>query len=197
VLRRRALPRDTIALAKYLIGLTLVHETSEGLIAGRIVETEAYLGTSDPASHAFRGRTPRNASMFLTRGHAYVYMTYGMHFCLNVSGGPEGSGEAVLFRAIEPREGLDLMRAHRELGPDTATVALASGPGRLTQAFGVDRAFDGVDLCSDGPLRLLAGREAGEIGTSVRIGLTRAADFPLRFYERGNPHVSGPRRLSP
>jgi DNA-3-methyladenine glycosylase len=183
-------------LARYLIGSTLVRELPEGIVAGRIVETEAYL-TGDPASHAFRGATARNASMFLRRGHAYVYMTYGLHHCLNVSSGAAESGEAVLLRAVEPLAGLDVMRARRMLDAGASATALTSGPARLTQAFGVDRSLDGIDLCAPGPLRLLAGRRSGEIGISVRIGISRAADAPLRFYERGNPFVSGPRRLSP
>ncbi len=175
----------------------IVHETEAGRLAGRIVETEAYLGASDPASHAFRGRTPRNGSMFLPRGHAYIYLSYGMHFCANISSGPEGSGEAILLRAIEPLEGIDAMRVKRKLRGGEPLSRVGSGPGRLAQALGLDRSLDGADLCRRGPFRLAAGRPAGAIGVSVRIGISLAADAPLRFYERENPNVSGPRALSP
>jgi len=193
-LARRALPRDTEALARWLIGKTLVHDTRAGRMSGRIVETEAYV-VGDAAGHAFVGRTRRNASLFLPRGHAYVYFGYGMWYLLNVSSEAAGVGAGVLLRALEPVEGLALMRRRRGRVPDRD---LARGPGRLARALGVDLRQDGLDLCSDdSPLWLgTALRPVGDIGVSVRIGITREARRPLRFFERGNPGVSGPRALS-
>jgi len=192
-LRRDELPRDTVALARFLIGKTLVHEVDGDRLSGRIVETEAYL-VGDAASHAFRGRTGRNGSMFLRRGHAYVYISYGCWPMLNVSGGDEGTGTAVLLRALEPLEGLDTMRRLRmtERLPD-----LARGPGRLAGAMAISLADDGLDLCGPGPLWLgAAARRCQPIVTSERIGITKDAERPLRFFEQGNPFVSGPRRLN-
>lgn len=195
-LRRSELPLNTEALARFLIGKTLVHDLPRGRrggrLAGRIVETEAYV-TGDAAAHSFRGQTPRNRSLFLERGHAYVYFTYGNHFMLNVSGGPEGIGEGVLLRAVEPLEGIEQMMRRRGT---QYLHDLARGPGRLAEAFGVDKGLDGVDLCAAGPLWLgTAVRRPGPIGTSVRIGITKEIHRPLRFYERGNPFVSGLKRL--
>ena len=192
---RAELPLDTALLARFLIGKVLVHEAPDGRASGRIVETEAYLH-DDPASHSFRGRTARNGSMFLERGRAYVYLIYGTSLCLNVAGEQAGVGEAVLVRAVEPLDGVDAMRRRRG---DVAARDLARGPGRLTQALGIDLAHDGADLCGEsGPLWLAAcGGPAPDVGASVRIGITKAAGEVLRFYERGSAFVSGPRRLSP
>ena len=181
-----------MALAKFLIGKILVRDLPEGRMSGRIVETEAYpLG--DASSHAYKGETPARRSMFLEHGRGYVYFTYGAHFCFNVSSEPAGVGAGVLIRALEPLEGIDLM-GHRR--PGAKPVDLARGPGRLAAALAIDRGLDGIDLCRKGPLWLAAG-EAGRIGKSVRIGISREAHRLRRFYERGNPHVSGARRLSP
>jgi DNA-3-methyladenine glycosylase len=186
------LPIDTVELARFLIGKFIVHDTRAGRLSGRIVETEAY-PIGDPAAHSYRGQTPRNRSMFLKRGHAYVYFIYGTSHALNVSGEVPGVGGAVLVRAVEPREGIEQMQRRRGT---TRRIDLTRGPGRLAQALGIDRAFDGLDLCSPGPLRLAVNAEKpGRIGQSVRIGLTRAAHRVLRFYERGNEFVSGPKRL--
>jgi DNA-3-methyladenine glycosylase len=193
-LARTDLPEDTVALARFLVGATLVRDLPEGRLAGRIVETEAYL-RDDPASHASRGPTRRNRALFLERGHAYVYLAYGLSWMLNVSGGPEGVGEGVLLRALEPLEGADLMARHRGTA---RPLDLARGPGRLATALRIGPDLDGTDLCAPSPLWLAAPvRPPGAIGASPRIGITNAADLPLRFYERHNPHVSGPRRLSP
>jgi DNA-3-methyladenine glycosylase len=193
-LTRRELPVDTESLARFLIGKSLIRDTPDGRMSGRIVETEAYV-VGDSSAHAFRGETARNRSMFLERGHAYVYFIYGCWFSVNVSGERAGTGAGVLLRALEPLEGVDLMRCRR---PDAKPVDLARGPGRLATALGIDRRLDGVDLCADGPLWLGAPvRPVSAIGTSVRIGLSREADRVLRFYERGNLHVSGPSRLNP
>ena len=186
------MPRDTATLARYLIGKILVHDHPRERIAGRIVETEAYV-VGDAAAHAFRGRTPRNNSLFLERGHAYVYFVYGCWFAINVSGESPGVGAGVLLRALEPLEGLRSMQRHRGT---QRVLDLARGPGRLATAMDVDRRFDGVDLCAPGPLWLgAARRRPGAIGESVRIGITREVDRKLRFFERDNAFVSGPRRM--
>jgi DNA-3-methyladenine glycosylase len=191
-LRRRELPLDTVALARYLIGKTVVHELPRGCVSGRIVETEAYL-PDDAACHAFRGPTPRNGSLFLERGHAYVYFIYGMYMMLNVAGGRKGVGAGVLIRAIEPLEGIDLMKHHR--GIDRLTD-LTRGPGRLAQALKITLRHDGLDLCGDESLWLGAARRpSGRISTTTRIGLRVETDRLLRFYERGNRFVSGPKMM--
>ena len=192
-LGRADLPAGTVAVARFLIGATLIHDIDGVRLSGRIVETEAYL-VGDAASHAYRGQTRRNHSMFLERGHAYVYLAYGSWPALNVSSEGPGIGAAVLIRALQPMQGLDPMRRRR--GTDRL-LDLARGPGRLAVAMGVTLDHDGLDLCAAGPLRLAHGLTAPEaIGTSVRIGITKDADRLLRFFERGSPFVSGPRRLS-
>ena len=192
-LKRAELPRATVALARYLIGKTLVHDLAHIRLAGRIVETEAYL-VGDAAAHSFRGETPRNRALFLERGHAYVYFIYGNHLMLNVSSGPHGSGEGVLLRAAEPLEGIEKMQMLR--GADVLRD-LARGPGRLAEAFAIDRKLDGADFCGDGVLWLgSALRPTGPVGISVRIGITKEAHRPLRFYERASVFVSGTKALS-
>jgi DNA-3-methyladenine glycosylase len=212
-LRRSELPVDTVELARFLIGKTLVHDLPQVRLSGRIVETEAYL-VGDAASHAFRGATPRNRALFLERGHAYVYFIYGNHFMLNVSGQREGIGEGILLRGLEPLEGIDWMQLHRAEKPSTRGASnrsadkagkkstaplteLSRGPGRLAAALRITRSLDGVDLCAKGPLWLgTAAKPRGEIGVSVRIGIRVETHRLLRFYERGNPFVSGPHRLN-
>lgn len=193
LLERAELPADTIEMARFLIGKLVVRTLTEGVVAGRIVETEAYL-VGDPASHAYRGETARNRVLFGERGHAYVYLAYGTAWMLNVSSETPGVGAGVLIRAIEPTDGIAIMEQNRA----TLRVGdLARGPGRLCAALSIDRSLDGVDLCSPGPLWLGDdGQPPGEVGLSTRIGLTRAADRPLRFYVRGSPFVSGPRALN-
>lgn len=186
------LPAATIDLAKALIGCVLVRDCPDGRTAGRIVETEAYV-RDDPASHAYRGPSTRNASMFLGPFHAYVYKIYGTSFCVNVTSEPAGEGAAVLVRALEPLEGLALMETRRGT---TRMRDLARGPGRLCQALEIDLALDGVELLRDRQLWLAAGARQA-VGTSKRIGITKAAERLLRFYEKGNPFVSGPKALSP
>lgn len=192
-LRRSDLPQATAQLAQALIGCVLVRDCPDGRRAGRIVETEAYV-LEDPASHAFRGPSRRNASMFLPPFHCYVYKIYGTSFCMNVTSEEAGAGAAVLLRALEPLEGLRLMELSRRT---TRVRDLARGPGRLCHALDVDAEFDGIDLLRDRTLWLAAGKPAASVGCSRRIGITKAADLPLRFYEPGNPFVSGPRALSP
>jgi DNA-3-methyladenine glycosylase len=190
---RSELPVDTVELARYLIGKVIVHDTASARLSGRIVETEAY-PVGDPAGHAFQGETRRNSPLFLERGHAYVYLAYGVSFLLNVSSERVGVGAGVLLRAIEPLDGFEILDSNRR---DKQWADIGRGPGRLTKALKVDLRQNGLDLCSaDSPLWLAeSARKTGRIGTSVRIGLTLAADRPLRFYELGNEHISGPKRL--
>jgi DNA-3-methyladenine glycosylase len=193
VLDRTELPVETAQLARFLIGKMLVRVLAEGVAGGRIVETEAY-GIGDPAGHAYRGMTPRNRTLFLERGHAYVYLAYGSSFMLNVSSETCGVGAGVLIRAIEPTHGIRIMERNR--GTERLRD-LARGPGRLSAALAVDRRLDGIDLCEAGPLWLgTDGQASDEIGQSKRIGITRAADSPLRFYVRRNWFVSGPRAFN-
>lgn len=193
VLDRAELPVDTVELARFLIGKMVVRVLAEGVAGGRIVETEAY-DIGDPAGHAYRGMTTRNGALFLERGHAYVYLAYGISFMLNVSSEAPGVGAGVLIRAIEPTDGIAIMEQNR----GTKMVRdLLRGPGRLCAALGIDRRLDGIDLCRSGQLWLGSdGRAPEEIGQGKRIGITRAADSPLRFYVRGNGFVSGPRALN-
>ena len=178
--------RPTVEVARLLLGKILTHRTDDGIIAGRIVEAEAYL-CDDPACHASRGMTRRNAVMFGEPGRAYVYFTYGMHFCFNAVTAPEGVGEAVLIRAVEPLEGIEAMKANRQTDELTN---LASGPAKLCQAFGLDRRHNGLDLTNSDLLIVDDGRPPGEIMTSTRIGIHLAAEKPWRFYIAGNPFVS-------
>jgi DNA-3-methyladenine glycosylase len=180
-------------MARYLIGKVVVHDLDSSRLSGRIVETEAY-PIGDAAGHAFRGKTRRNRSLFLRRGHAYVYFAYGSSFLLNVTSEAPEVGGGVLLRAIEPLEGTALMAGSCDA---TRLANLGRGPGRLTKALQVDLRQDGLDLCAAGPLWLAAEvRKTGPIGKSVRIGISRDVDRLLRFYERGNAHVSGPKRLN-
>lgn len=191
--RRADLPIDTAELARFLIGKTLVHDLPIGRLSGRIVETEAY-PIGDPAGHAFRGLTPANRSLFLGHGHAYVHFTYGSCWLMNVSSETPGVGGGVLIRAIEPVDGIAWMERHRGV---SQLRDLTRGPGRLAAALLIDKRFDGLDLCSpSSPLWLGAPLSPTcGIGLSRRIGISRAAHRRLRFYERGNPFVSGPLRL--
>jgi DNA-3-methyladenine glycosylase len=191
-LQRSDLPTDTLDLAAYLIGKTLVHDLPRVRLSGRIVETEAY-PVGDSAGHAFRGETPSIRSLFLPHGHAYVYFTYGSCFMMNVSSEQAGTGAGVLIRAIEPLEGIEFMERRRGT---TRLHDLTRGPGRLAQAMDINKRYDGLDLCAGGKLWLGdAVRPVGPIGISIRIGITRDVHRPCRFYERGNPFVSGLKRL--
>jgi DNA-3-methyladenine glycosylase len=192
-LARSELPLDTVLLARCLIGKLLVRETREGALSGRIVETEAY-PVGDAAGHAYIGITRRNGALFLRRGHAYVYFAYGVSYLLNVSAEAAGVGAGVLIRALEPLDGVPAMRRNRNL---QNLRDLTRGPGRLTVALDIDRRLDGIDLCRIGPLWLARDNHvAPEIGVSRRIGLSRETDRLLRFYVRGNPFVSGPKKLN-
>lgn len=190
-LHRSELPHDTIALARFLIGKVVVHDLPTGRVSGRIVETEAY-PPGDPAGHHFRGPTPRIRSMYLAPGHVYVFFNYGAHFMLNVVSEPPGTAGAILVRALEPLEGIEIMRRRKT----TRLLDLTRGPGRLAAALQIDRRHDGLDLCSDRTLWLgSSNHPVGRIARTVRIGISRAANRSLRFYELGNPFVSGPKRL--
>jgi DNA-3-methyladenine glycosylase len=191
-LRRSDLPHDTLELARYLIGKTLVHELPRVRLAGRIVETEAY-PIGDRAAHAFGGLTPSRRSLFLPHGHAYIYFTYGSCFMMNVSSEAEGTGAGVLVRAVEPLEGISFMERRRGT---TRLRDLTRGPGRLAQAMDINKRYDGVNLCKAGKLWLGdAVRPAGAIGVSIRIGITRDVHQLFRFYEQGSAFVSGPTSL--
>jgi DNA-3-methyladenine glycosylase len=171
-------------VAPGLLGATLLVDG----VGGRIVEVEAY-ALDDPASHSYRGRTSRNAAMFGPPGTLYVYRSYGIHWCANVVCGEEGTGAAVLLRALEPTHGLDVMRARRGLDDD---AFLCSGPGRLTQALGISSPHDGLRL--DGPpFALVPADEPPEHVTAPRVGITRATDLPWRYAVRGSGFVSRPR----
>jgi DNA-3-methyladenine glycosylase len=190
---RDAVPQDTVLLARWLLGKVLVGKVRGVQISARIVETEAYL-QHEPACHAFRGMTPRNRSLFLEHGHAYVYLCYGTSYMLNVSSEAEGVGSGVLLRALEPLTGIEQMRRGR------AHVRLADvtrGPGRLAAAFRIDRRYDGRDLFTDADLWIGSdAHEVENVGISVRIGLTKAAEERLRFFVAGSPFLSGPRTLN-
>ena len=207
---RNFFARPSVEVAPDLLGSVLEHETADGLVAVELTEVEAYAGRSDPASHAYRGKTARNAVMFGPPGHAYVYFTYGMHFCVNVVClGEEGSASAVLLRAGRVIAGEDVARARRTRG--TTAVAprdLARGPARLCQALGIDRSQNGADMVSAGsPLRMLSGAgnparsallASGDghpatprrIVTGPRVGVSSAAEIPWRFWYDGDPTVS-------
>jgi DNA-3-methyladenine glycosylase len=184
------LARPTLDLAPALLDSLLVRVTPQGTMIGRIVETEAYLADDDPACHAHRGPTPRNQAMFGPPGRAYVYRIYGIHWCVNVVTEAEGRGCAVLIRALEPMAGQDQMVANRK-NPE-----LTNGPGRLCQALAIDGSLDHTDLTRTGPLYLLKGKPPADVVATPRIGITKAADRPWRFYERGNRWVSGPRGVN-
>jgi DNA-3-methyladenine glycosylase len=192
-LSRDSLPGDTAALARFLIGKLIVRAFPDVPATGRIVETEAYLA-GDEASHSFRGMTPRNKAMFGPPGYAYVYFIYGAYFALNVTSAAEGVGEAVLVRAAEPLTGIEAMRRYRG---DVPLRDLMRGPGRLAKALDIDRSLDGADLCKTGPLWLASdGHEPQNFGVSVRIGISRDAHRPLRFFLKGSQFVSGPVSLN-
>lgn len=187
ILPRSFYERPTVEVARELLGKVLVH----GATAGQIVETEAYLGEEDRAAHASRGLTPRTRVLFGPGGHAYVFFIYGMYDCLNLVAEPEGRPGCVLIRAVEPLCGLAQMRRRR---PSARRVEdLASGPGKLCRALGITRALYGVDV-TQGPLTVRRWKREPEFEIVVgpRVGIRHCADWPLRFYIKGNPFVSRP-----
>ena len=183
--------QDTRAVAQKLLGQIVQRRLPKGgLLSGIIVETEAYL-KDDPACHAYRGRTPRNSTMFGPPGHAYVYFTYGLHMMLNLVCAPEGTAEAVLIRALEPVEGVEAMRQNRR--GILETRQLTNGPGKLAQALALTRlTHDGVDLTEPSSELLILPNEYSpfEMVTKTRIGITQGVDLPWRYYVAGNPFVS-------
>ena len=217
ILDRGFFDRPGVQVAPELLGLVLWHDSPAGLVAGVLTEVEAYAGQADPASHAYRGRSNRNAVMFGPPGHAYVYFTYGMHFCVNLVCEQAGQASAVLLRAARIVQGAELAAIRRRPRARTAAAEqpgqaeqreqpgqprlpgrvlaerdLARGPARLCQAMGIDRALDGADVCADGsPLRVLgrAGPVAG-ISQGPRVGVSRGAEEPWRFWITGDPTVS-------
>jgi DNA-3-methyladenine glycosylase len=203
--------RHSVEVAPDLLGCVLEHQTAAGLVAVELTEVEAYAGQADSASHAYRGKTQRNAVMFGPPGHAYVYFTYGMHFCVNLVCLGQGSASAVLLRAGAVIAGEDLARARRTKGvASIASRDLARGPARLCQALDIDRSLDGADVCTAGsPLRVRAGaRHPARSGTVLargdddppgsprrivtgpRVGVSSAAEIPWRFWYEGEPTVS-------
>jgi DNA-3-methyladenine glycosylase len=203
-LPREFFARPSVAVAPDLLGCVIAHETADGVVAVVLTEVEAYAGESDPASHAYRGRTARNAVMFGPPGHVYVYFTYGMHFCMNLVCQAERGASAVLLRAGRVIEGVPLASARRSrrgrrIPP--REVDLARGPARLCEALGVDRSHDGADACGPASaLRAFAGQTgigAAGIGRGPRVGVSRAADVPWRFWVAGEPTVSPYRAYAP
>lgn len=181
-------------VARLLLGKILVRRARGGLLAGRIVETEAYLGEHDAAAHAASGKTPRNAVLYGPPGRAYIYNIYGLHACFNVSCLSEGNPGGVLVRALEPLQGIPQMRRNRGLSASAQISQLASGPGKLCQALGITRAAEnGVDLTrADSCLSLMKDDfQCGDIRVTPRIGISKAADWPLRFFLAGHACVSG------
>lgn len=193
VVPRSFYDRETVLVAKDLLGKHLVRVKGRARMVGKVVEVEAYRGGDDPASHAFRGITPRNAPMFGEPGHAYIYFTYGNHYCLNVTAQGRGTPGAVLIRALEPLEGLHAMRRRR---PRMDDFALTNGPGKLTKALGIDKSLNEVDMTKLGPLFVIDTRkEDFEISESARVGIREGRDRMWRFSISGNPYVSKPSAL--
>jgi DNA-3-methyladenine glycosylase len=197
-LTREFYDRDPRRVSRELLGKVLVRSERDTLLAARIVEVEAYLGENDPAAHSFTGRTPRNAVLFGPPGYAYVYFIYGNHYCLNVSCLPDGVAGGILFRAVEPLAGIEEMAQLRNVTINSTRDLrkLTSGPGRLAEAFGITRERDnGKDLASARSGLFIAddGYRVRRILTTPRIGITKAAERPLRYVLAGNEFVSGPR----
>ncbi|MGI8553634.1 MAG: DNA-3-methyladenine glycosylase [Dehalococcoidia bacterium] len=180
--------QPTIAVAQHLLGKYLIHRSNEGKTVGRIVETEGYLSGSDPASHAFRGKTTRNAAMFGAPGRVYIYFIYGMYYCFNVTTAPEAIGEAVLLRALDPVDGISLMQARRK---SEKIDDLCRGPAKLVIAMGITPDLGGHDLRAE-PLTIAEDLrdEPPQFTATARIGITRATDLPLRYAITGNRFVS-------
>ena len=204
VLDKSFYTQDTVSVAKALLGKVLVHYSAQGITAGRIVETEAYLGTKDPASHGYRGVSNRTLAMFGDPGHAYIYFTYGMYYCFNVTTAPKGIGEGVLIRALEPIEGIDIMINRRHLRRQVSLEVskqnlfnvekphnLCNGPAKLVIAMGITKDLYGSDLTKK-PLVIEEPeiKTDFEIVTTTRIGISQAKDLPLRFYIKDNKFIS-------
>ncbi len=190
VLKRSFYERNTVEVAPDLLGKLLVRKLRSKLLIGRIVEVEAYRGADDPASHAFRGRTKRNSVMFGPAGHAYVYFTYGNHFCLNITTEPEGFPAALLIRAAEPVEGVDSMLRNR--GKKLPLHEIANGPGKLTKAFAIDRSLNGSDMTKLDLLYVCEdlNEQPVTVARSPRVGIKVATDRPWRFFIEVSPYTS-------
>ncbi len=204
LLAREFFAGPSLRVAPRLLGCVLEHQTPEGLVAVQLTEVEAYEGSADPASHSYRGRTARNGVMFGPPGYAYVYFTYGMHFCVNLVCEPEDMAAAVLLRAGRIIEGASLAAARRLAGRPGGHVPdrdLARGPARLCQALGIDRAQDGADVCDPAaPLRVRPGPPGPplpRVSRGPRVGVSTAADRPWRFWLTGDPTVSAYRPHAP
>lgn len=188
VLPREFYERETIEVAKDLLGKHVVRVKGNSLIVCKIVEVEAYRGRDDPASHAFRGVTKRNSLMFGDPGHAYIYFTYGNHYCLNVTTQPKGIPGAVLIRAVEPVEGTFYMKENR---PNVSDLELSNGPGKLTKALRIENSLNEIDLTKPGPLFIVNSRyERVKMVRATRVGIRDGADRMWRFYIADNPYVS-------
>lgn len=183
--------RNTVKVAGDLLGKYLVRRTDDGDIVTRIVEAEAYRGSDDPASHAYKGKTPRNELMFGEAGFSYVYFTYGKHHCLNVTTEREGDPGAVLIRAVEIIDGLELARKNRETN---SIVNLSNGPGKLTKVLKISKTHNGIDLTKKGQLFICSAEnsESFEATVSKRIGIKAGSEKPWRFYIKNNRFVSQP-----
>ncbi len=186
ILSSKFYKRDASIVARALLGKILVHETSVGLVSGKIIETEAYLKENDPACHAAKSKTKRNAAMFNEGGTAYVYLIYGVHYCFNVVTGEKGDGEAVLIRAVAPIKGIQIMLEHRQ---QANLKALASGPGNLCRALAINLKQNGLSL-QEKPLYIIDAPEVKEITTTPRIGLSRGKEKLLRYYITRCPYIS-------
>lgn len=192
-LTRRFFEDTAPSVARAILGAVLVRVVGGRRLSGRIVEAEAYRGSGDPASHAFRGRTMRNSVMFGEPGHAYLYFTYGNHWCLNLTTEPLGRPAAVLLRALEPLEGLGTMMKNRGVDDERQVT---NGPGKLTKALGIGGEFNGEDVVSSERLFLEEGLSGLRIGRSSRVGITTGTERPWRFFVMGNRFVSGGRPAS-
>ena len=184
----------TPSVARALLGTVLVRVIDGERLSGTIVETEAYRGAGDPASHACHGRTKRNAVMFGEGGHAYVYFSYGFHWCLNLTTEPAGRAGAVLVRAVEPIEGLEQMLRNRDLNSDEHVT---DGPGKLTRALGIDSSLNDEDLVTSDRLFVEDGERVERVGSSSRVGIRRGVEFKWRFFVRGNRFVSKAKPSAP
>lgn len=185
ILPKKFFEQDAVSLCKALLGCELVYKSAEGLTSGIIVETEAY-SQDDAASHSYNGMTPRTKVMFGPGGYSYVYFTYGMHYCFNVVSGPEGHGQAVLIRALEPKRGIDIMKRRRIRENKRE---LCSGPAKLVQAMGITKSDYGRPLF-EGSLYISSGEPVKNISAGPRIGISKAVDKPWRFWITGNEYVS-------
>ena len=194
VLPRKFYIRPVIVVAKDLLGKVLIKKEGDNILVGRIVEVEAYDGNIDEASHSFKGKTKRNEVMFNEGGFFYVYFTYGAHYCCNIVTGKKDHGAAVLIRAIEPLEGIDLMtenRFGRKLKSEKEIFNLTSGPGKVCKAFGFDKVHSGTDLIKGDIFLINAPKvKKNKVGISKRIGISKSMELPWRFFETGNPFLS-------